>query len=114
MQIQLRSFRIFPSPGERRGSYGSLCLREKTTYLLCLVFYRAWNREIQIDAGLWAPSSQLLYPQHKQTRRNHLLFFLFAQDVAHTPKATALRRNQRSRASLSLAGFEVTLMAAFG
>ena len=36
------------------------------TYLWCLVFYRAWNREIQSDADLWAPSSQLLFPQHKQ------------------------------------------------
>jgi hypothetical protein len=38
---------------------------------------------------------------------------IFAQDVAHTTKATAFRRNQRPRASFSLAGFEVTLIGRF-
>jgi hypothetical protein len=40
-----------------------------------------------------------------------LLFFRFAQDVAHTDEGyCALRRIQRPRALLSLAGFEVTLI----
>ena len=44
----------------------------------------------------------------------HLLFFRFAQDVAHTDEGyCALRQNQRPRALLSLAGFEVTLIGRF-
>jgi hypothetical protein len=43
-----------------------------------------------------------------------LLFFRFAQDVAHIDEGyRALRRNQRPRASFSLAGFQVTLIGRF-
>ena len=38
------------------------------------MFYRAWNREIQIDAELRAPSSQLLTPQHKQLEGGIMLY----------------------------------------
>jgi hypothetical protein len=43
-----------------------------------------------------------------------LLFFRFAQDVAHIDEGyRALRRIQRPRASFSLAGFQVTFIGRF-
>ena len=43
-----------------------------------------------------------------------MLFFRFAQDVAHIDEGyRALRRIQRPRASLSLAGFQVTFIGRF-
>jgi hypothetical protein len=43
-----------------------------------------------------------------------LLFFRFAQDVAHIDEGyRALRRIQRPRASFSLAGFQVTSIGRF-
>ncbi len=43
-----------------------------------------------------------------------LVFFRFAQDVAHIDEGyRALRRIQRPRASFSLAGFQVTFIGRF-
>jgi hypothetical protein len=42
-----------------------------------------------------------------------LLFFLSLKTLLIPTKATALRRNQRPRASFSLAGFQVTLIGRF-
>jgi hypothetical protein len=43
----------------------------------------------------------------------NLLFFPFAQDVAHTDEGYCLHRNQRPRASFSLAGFQARSKQAF-
>ena len=58
-----------------------------------------------LDAPQW-PS--------EPSQGNHLLFFRFAQDVAHIDEGyRALRRIQRPRASFSLAGFQVTFIGRF-
>jgi hypothetical protein len=58
-----------------------------------------------LDAPQWPSESSQGYD---------LLFFRFAQDVAHIDEGyRALRRIQRPRASFSLAGFQVTPIGRF-